>query len=170
MKRLSLICGSVWLIALNLSAQAPAPVKNEAALYNVAYRDLAFGNPAYTHQVLQAWKAFDENRFDKIADLFTDDVAVVLSDGTLINGKADLLQGIKGYRDGFTSMTSEVAAVTTLKSPAHPDQDVTVIWAEEHGTKKDGSAHKAILHEVWFFNSAGKVMRMHQYALVAPKE
>lgn len=139
-------------------------VKNDGSNqpYKVQVTKISIGNPAYTQKVLWAWKYYDDNTLDKIADLFADDVIATLPDGTLIKGKDNFLTSMKDYRNSFASAVSEVVACTTLKSPDDPDREVVSIWGMETDTNKDGSVSKVHLNEVWFFNKQGKVVEFHQ--------
>lgn len=138
--------------------------------YKVENTNLRFGNSQYSMKVLHAWKAYDEGNLDKVADMFADDVWGTLPDGTVIKGKEAFMNAFKTYRAGFASVQSVVHACTTLKSAEDPDRDATLIWGMETDTQKDGTVQKVSLHEVWFFNKAGKVAEFHQFAAPVQEE
>jgi len=72
---------------------------------------------------------------------------------------------LKAHRSGFYPVKSNVAGCTTIKSPVLPGEEITLIWGDESETKKVGTSQKVMLHEVWVFNSEGKVCRFFQYAI-----
>lgn len=175
MKRLTVLLPLAFLL-LNFCAIAQKPHAKQTANkmmdmpYKVENTNLKFGNSLYASQVLQAWKAYDDNELDKAAWLFADDILGTMADGSVVKGKEAFLNGAKEYRSGFSSVSSEVAACTVLKSAEHPENDVVVIWGRETDIKKDGTTQKTALHEVWFFNKAGKVFEFHQYAAPIKEE
>jgi hypothetical protein len=170
MKRFTTLLTAASFVALSFGANAQNPNAKQVANkpgnmpYKVENTNLRFGNSQYSMKVLQAWKAYDEGALDKVADMFADDVWGTLADGTTIKGKETFMNAFKTYRAGFAAVESMVRACTTLKSAEHPESDVTMIWGMETDTKKDGTVQKVSLHEVWFFNQAGKVTEFHQFA------
>ena len=138
--------------------------------YKIGATKIALGNQAYSQKVLWAWKYYDDNTFDKGADLFADDAIATLPDGSMFKGKDNIMKAVKDYRNSFASAVSTVDAVVTLQSPDVPDREVTTIWGSETDTSKDGTVSKVHLNEVWFFNKAGKVVELHQLAAKEPPE
>ena len=175
MKRLSLLlAASFSLFAFNAFAQKPVAKQAANKMSNMPYKventNLKFGNSMYAMQVLQAWKAWDDNELDKATGMFADDIWGTMADGTVVKGKEAFVNGGKEYRNNFSSVSSVIHACTTLKSAEHPENDVVVIWGTETDVKKDGTTQKSAIHEVWFFNKAGKVFEFHQYAAPVKEE
>ncbi|MGZ3853607.1 MAG: nuclear transport factor 2 family protein [Flavisolibacter sp.] len=139
-------------------------VSNTDQPYKVQSTNISIGNNAYAQKVLWAWKYYDENTTDKMADAFADDVIATFPDGSMIKGKDNLLKAVKDLRNSFASAVSEVAACVALKSPDHPENEAVSIWGMETDTAKDGTVMKTHLNEVWFFNKEGKVVELHQMA------
>jgi hypothetical protein len=132
--------------------------------YKVHATKISIGNSALAQKVLWAWKYYDDNTTDKIADLLADDVIATFPDGSLVKGKDNLLTVIRDYRNSFSAAVSEIDACIALKTPDDPDRDVVSIWGSETDTAKDGTVTKVHLNEVWFFNKQGKVVEIHQMA------
>lgn len=172
MKRLSAYQAIACLLLFSsVHSQDATPVKNSANTpYKIDFNNLSTGTDAYSKKVLNAWKAFDNNQLAESADLFTDDVKAYFPDGSVIKGKEQFFKLSVQYRNSLAAVSSTVDACTTLKSPAHPGIEVTVIWGEETDTQKDGSIVKTAVHEAWFFNKAGKVFEFHQYTAKTPKQ
>ena len=167
MKGSSILATAILLasFSINLYAQKEAmPVKNSDQPYKIQATKITIGNPAYAQKVLWAWKYYDNNTLDKAADFFADDILATLPDGTVIKGKENFIKGLQDYRNSFASVSSEVAACTTLKTPDDPGREVVTIWGMETDTNKDGTVSKVHLNEVWFFNKQGKVVEFHQLA------
>lgn len=140
------------------------PVSSTSEPYKVESSNISVGNPAYAQKVLWAWKYYDENTTDKMADVFADDVVATFPDGSMIKGKDNILKAVKDLRSSFASATSQVAACVALKSPDHPESEAVSIWGMETDTAKDGTVTKTHLNEIWFFNKEGKVFELHQLA------
>jgi ketosteroid isomerase-like protein len=132
--------------------------------YKVQSTKISIGNPAYADKVLWAWKYYDENKMDKMPDLFADDVVATFPDGSMIKGKDNFVKAIQDARNSFASVSSEIAACVTLKSPDNPQNEAVSIWATESDTAKDGTVTKTHVNELWFFNKQGKVTEFHQMA------
>lgn len=153
-------CFSFNALAQNDAKQ----VSNMESPYKVGATNISIGNQVYAQKVLWAWKFYDDNTLSKIDDLIAEDIVATLADGTVIKGKDNFLNGIKGYRNSLSSAVSTIDACTTLKTPDNPNHEVVTIWGTETATGKDGTVTKTHLNEVWFFNKNGKVDEFHQMA------
>ena len=130
--------------------------------YKATYSsDFKMGNPAYSKIILDLWKDWDDNTFDK-HDYFSDTVVMYLPDSSVVKGKAENLAGAKKYRGGMKSAKSVIHAWVPLHSN-NTNQDIVCIWGTETDTWPDGRVETRDLHEVWWFNKAGKVSAMRQF-------
>jgi hypothetical protein len=130
--------------------------------YKAAYTsDFKIGNPAYSKMVLELWKDWDDNTFDK-HDYFADTVVFYLPDSTVVKGKAENLASAKKYRGGMDSAKSVVHAWVPLYSNDRKENAVC-IWGTEKDTWPDGRVVVRDLHEVWWFNKDGKVSAIRQW-------
>lgn len=136
------------------------------AMYSSKFQ---MGNAKYSRMVLDAWKAYDDNMLDNVAGFVSDTVTAELPDGTVLKGKENFLNALKGYRGGFTAVKEEVVAWVPLKSLDKGD-DLVFIWGTETDTKKDSTTQKTDLNEAWVFNKDGKVVFFKQLAAQAPKD
>jgi hypothetical protein len=131
--------------------------------YKAAYSsDFKIGNSSYAKMVLELWKDWDDNTFDK-HDYFADTVTLYLPDSSVVKGKAENIAGAKKYRGGMTSAKSVVHAWVPLSSKDTKDE-LVCIWGTETDTWPDGKVTTRDLHEVWWFNKDGKVAGMRQFA------
>lgn len=152
------------------SAMQTSMSENSDMPYTAMYSSkFQMGNPKFSHMVLNAWKAYDDNMFDNMGDLIADTVTAIMPDGSVIKGKDAFLNGIKSYRGGFSSAKSTVDAWVPLKSVDKGD-DIVFIWGGETDTKTDGTTQKVDLHEIWAFNKDGKLFFFRQFSGPAPKE
>lgn len=172
MKRLSVLFAIASLLSFTfVHSQEATAVKSSMTMpYKIDFSNLSVGNEMYSMKILNAWKAFDDNKLAQMADLFADNVKAYFPDGSVIKGKDEFMKMMLQYRNSLAAVSSSVDACTTLKSPDHPGMQVTVIWGEERDTQKDGSKVKTELHEAWFFNKQGKVVEFHQYTAKGAKE
>ncbi len=128
------------------------------ATYSSSFK---IGNTAYSTKVLEMWKDWDDNTFDK-HDYFADTVTMYLSDGIVVKGKKQAIEGAKMHRGGMTSAKSIVHAWVPLYSN-DTKQDAVCIWGRETDTWPDGKVETKDIHEVWWFNKDGKVSVMRQW-------
>jgi len=142
--------------------QGNAQAKKEAP-YKAAYTSsFAIGKAAYSDIILDLWKDWDDNAFDR-HDYFADTVKFILGDSSVIKGKAAGLEGAKKFRGAMASCKSVVHAWVPLHS-TDKNEDVVCIWGTETDTYPDGKVVTRDLHEVWWFNKAGKVSSMRQWS------
>ena len=134
----------------------------QTAPYKVGASNFKIGNPEYAKKVLELWKDWDDNTFDK-HDYFADTVTMYLPDGMVVKGKAENLAGAKKYRGDMKSAVSVVHACVSLYNVVDKDEAVC-IWGTETDTWPDGKVETRDLHEVWWFNKDGKVSGMRQWA------
>ena len=124
--------------------------------------DFKIGNPAYSKMILELWKDWDDNAFDR-HDYFADTVVMFLPDGSVVKGKDSCLAGAKRYRGAMSTATSTLDAWTPLKS-VDRNEDWVAVWGAETDTYPDGKKDTRDLHEIWRINKNGKVDFMKQFA------
>jgi hypothetical protein len=120
------------------------------------------GKQQYANMILDLWKDWDDNMLDR-HDYLSDTVTAYFPDGSMVKGKAAFTEASKKYRSGFTTVKSVVHAWIPLQSEER-NEDVVCIWGEEADTTPDGKTTKTSLHEVWFFNKAGKIASFRQWS------
>jgi hypothetical protein len=129
------------------------------ATYSSSFK---IGKPTYSTMILNLWKDWDDNTFDR-HDYFADTVVMYLPDGTVVHGKAASLEGAKKYRGTMASCKSMVHGWVPLTS-IDQNEDAVCVWGTEVDTFADGKVERRDLHEVWWFNKEGKIARMRQWA------
>ncbi len=123
--------------------------------------NFVMGNPAYTTMVVDMWKDWDDNAFER-HDYFADSLMVVLSDGEVMRGKTASMQGAKQFRSSLKSSNSTIETMLPFRS-ADRNEDWVAIWGTETNTWPDGKVEKRDIHELWRFNKEGKVDMMRQF-------
>ena len=157
MKKLFIAFVTLLLLAFfNESIAQSAPYK---ATFSSSFK---VGNPAYANMILELWKDWDDNSFDKHAHYFSDTVTMYMPDGMVVKGKAANMEGAKKYRGSMTSAKSILHAWVPLTT-TDTKQDVVCIWGQETDTWPDGKVETKDLHEVWFFNRDGKISAIRQW-------
>lgn len=147
----------IFLLALPFAAMS------QTSGYTAAYSsNFTMADPSYSEKILTLWKDYENNTLDKHINLLSDTVSMILSDGTLVKGKANALAGVKEFRGSIKNLKVTVDAWMSLKS-LDKDENWVAIWGTEEYTDKDGKAVTVRRHEIWGFNSAGKVGMMMQY-------
>jgi hypothetical protein len=119
------------------------------------------GNPAQAKMILELWKDWDDNAFDR-HDYMADTVVMFFPDGSMIKGKDSSLAGAMRYRGSMSSATSKLDAWIPLKS-VDRNQNWVAVWGSETDTWPDGKTETREIHEIWRFNKDGKVDFMKQF-------
>lgn len=138
-------------------------MNNRSYPYTAGYSsDFIIGNPANSKMILELWKDFDDNTFDR-HDYFADTAVMFLPDGSMIRGKDSILAGAKRVRGAMSSSTSTLDAWVPLKS-VDRNENWVALWGTETDTAPDGTTNKTDLQEIWRINKDGKVDFMKQFA------
>jgi len=163
-------------VALNSFAQAQENTKSKTKAktsvkaddspmpYIASYSSqFVMGDPAKGRIILELWKDFDENDFNRNKDMFADTVSMYFANGTIQKGRDSVLAGAKTYRSSLADVKSTVHAWMSLRS-VDQKQNWVAIWGSEEVTEKDGKKRGSSLHEIWRFNKDGKVDEMRQFS------
>ena len=129
--------------------------------------DFRMGNPAHARMVLDLWKDYDDNMFDRHVDWFSDTMTMIGSNGMVTKGRAANMEGIKKWRGSLTSAKSTVDAWMPLRSN-NKNEDWVAIWGTETDTWADGKTETNQIHEIWRINKDGKVNFIKQYSAKTP--
>lgn len=153
-----------------------ASVKSSSAKQKLSYPYTAEyssnflpGNPAHGKLVLDIWKAWDDNAFDKYADMYADTIIGTFPNGDVLRGKENYIAASKQLRNTFSTVKSTVEAWIPLMSVDRKENWVAV-WGREEDTDKNGKTQTTIIHELWRINRDGKVDFYRQYASQMPRE
>jgi len=120
------------------------------------------GDPANSKMILELWKDYDDNAFDR-HDYFADTAVMFFPDGSMVRGKDSIIAGAKRFRGALTSATSTLNAWVPLKS-VDRDENWVAVWGTETDVTPDGKTNKTDIHEIWRINKDGKVDFMKQFA------
>jgi hypothetical protein len=175
MKRLPLllICATLMIVtthAQNPMARPTGQMENDLPYKAVISSNIQIGEHQYLRMVLNAWKAWDDNKLDAMAMILSDTLTAILADGTIIKGKDKFLAGGKEYRGSLASSQSVLMAATPLKFVDHDNMPVVTVWGQETDTKKDGTKDTYATNEVWAFNKDGQVFFFRQFMSKEPKK
>ncbi len=132
--------------------------------YTAGYSSkFAMANSSYSDKVLTLWKNYENNTLDNNLDLISDTVTMILSNGSVVKGKAENLKGVKEFRGSIKDYKVTVEAWMSIKS-LDKGENIVLVWGDESFTDKDGKKVQQRQHEVWVFNKDGKISLMMQYA------
>jgi len=158
MKKLILVTlVALLFVGICRAQDAKMPYK---AMYS---SNFTMADPSYSEKVLTLWKDYENNTLDNHANLMADTVSILLANGTLVKGRAQNMANVKEYRGSIKNLKITIDAFMSLKS-LDKDENVVCVWGNETFTDKDGKEYSQRVHEVWGFNSAGKVSMMLQYS------
>lgn len=130
--------------------------------------NFAIGDPAHAKMVLELWKDFDDNTFDK-HDYMADTIVMMFADGYVISGKDSVMAGAKSYRSSLASVNSSIEAWVPLRSK-DKNENWVAIWGTSVETGADGKVNKMDVQEIWRINEDGKIDFMKQFAAKAPPQ
>ncbi|MGI8581547.1 MAG: hypothetical protein ACR2KX_05110 [Chitinophagaceae bacterium] len=147
----------------SMNSQMNSGMNSGTANYTASYSsNFVIGNPAHTKMIVDLWKDWDDNAFDR-HDYMADTLVMYLPDGTVTKGKAANAEGAKKFRGGLTSSKSTIDAMIPLRSTDR-NEDWVAMWGTETNTWPDGKVETRQIHEVWRINKDGKVNLMRQFA------
>ncbi len=151
-------------LAILLALPFVAMSQQKSSTYTAGYSsNFTMADPSYSDKVLMLWKDYENNTLDKHIDLIADTVTMLLADGSMVKGKAQNLAGVKEFRGSIKNLKVTVDAWMSIKS-LDRNENLVCVWGNETFTDKDGKEVSRRMHEVWGFNSAGKVSLMMQYS------
>jgi len=165
MKRFIVLGCALALVFVCKESVAQQKQKTEMVSYpyTAGYSsNFEIGNSAYAQKVLELWKDYDDNTFDK-HDYFADTAVMFFPNGMMVKGKDSIKAGATAMRSSFQNVVSTVDAWVPLKS-VDKDQNWVAIWGTDNSTGSDGKVTKTDLHEIWEFNKDGKVVYMEQFS------
>ena len=166
MKRLLISLSALLLIFGSMESFAQNMTYPYTANYSSNFK---MGNPAHAKMILELWKDWDDNAFDR-HNYFADTVVMYLSEGNVIKGKDSVVASAKRFRGSMSGATSTIDAWMPLKS-VDKNEDWVSVWGTETDTYPDGKTEKREIHEIWRINKAGKVDFMKQFtAKPAPQQ
>jgi hypothetical protein len=143
---------------------------NMAMPYSANYSsDFRIGNPAHAKMILELWKDYDDNMFDRHVSWFADTMQMIGSDGRVTKGLSANMEGVKKWRGSLTSAKSTVDAWIPLKSN-DKNENWVAIWGTEVDTYPDGHTTSTEIHEIWRINKDGKVDFIKQYQGKSPEK
>lgn len=123
----------------------------------------SLGDETYSAIVVNLWKDFEDNDFERNKNLFAENVVMELSEGGNIQGRDNLVISAKEFRGNLMNFKTKISSWVSLKSEDHNENWVAV-WGEDSYSDKDGNMIVSPIHELWRFNKEGKVDYVKQYA------
>lgn len=167
MKRLLITFCTLVLVFLCKDIFAQKKDKN-MGMDNISYpftagysSDFKIGNPADSKMILELWKDWDDNAFDR-HNYFADTVVMYLSDGSMVKGKDSCMAAAKKFRGSMSKSVSTLNAWVPLKS-VDRNENWVALWGTETDTWADGKTSKRDIQEIWRINKDGKVNFMKQF-------
>src|SRR6185312_16787883 len=76
--------------------------------------DFQIGDAANSKMILELWKDYDDNAFDR-HNYFADTVVMFFPDGSMAKGKDSVLAGAKRFRGALSGSTSTLTVWIPLK-------------------------------------------------------
>lgn len=127
------------------------------------------GSPAQGKIVLDMWKAWDDNAYERGVPYFADTVVMELPDGQVLRGRDSVIAAMKRFRSALVTAQSTIEAWAPLKS-LDRNENWVVVWGREEDVDQAGKASTIRYHEMWRFNKDGKAYYVRQYTSPMPKQ
>ena len=133
--------------------------------YTASYSsNFAMGNPANSKIILDLWKDWDDNAFNR-HDYMADTIVMYFPDGSVVKGKQAAMDAAMKYRGSMTSAKSTLNSWLPTRS-LDRNEDWVALWGSETDTFADGKVTTRDIHEIWRINKDGKVDFMKQFTAV----
>jgi hypothetical protein len=130
--------------------------------YTPIYSELEKGKPSYAKTVLDVWRAYETGSILSTAKKFSDSLKLIFED-TIFWGKRDsILSLFQQRRNAYT----DVQAYVDSWLPVHAKEantDLVFIWGRLDCTTKNKKRDYLVVHEIWKFDTSGKIREMAQY-------
>ena len=154
------------MLVVNSQAQETAKRQRKskagaAATVNMPYTALyssqfEMGEAEHTSMVLSLYKDFENQDWSKDA-WFADTVMVIMADGNIAQGKEQVLETFRKFRESLSKVTFNMRAFMPLKSVDH-NENWVAIWGNQAITPADGSGQTEFeFQAVWKINAEKKV-------------
>ena len=170
-----MVCMAMIVLAQNEPKKPMAKPKmatkmgmDQSLPYKATYSSkFEIGNPAMSKIILDLWKDWDDNAFDRHPNAFSDTITMYFPSGDMAKGKDSVLAGSRRIRGSMASAKSTIQAWIPLRS-TDMNENWVAIWGTEEDTWKDGKKTTTAYHEVWRFNKDGKIDLMRQFESKVP--
>ncbi len=120
------------------------------------------GKSSYSKIVLQIWKEFETGDVRHLGNYFADSMVMIFPDQYTSGKKELVLADFQKRRNIFLDVQCYVDAWIPEYVPDRKE-DVVFIWGRQDGTTISGTRVYKNLHEIWRFDTFGKIKRMEQY-------
>lgn len=137
--------------------------QNTTASYNATYASqFEMGDPRYSNMAMNYFKDREEAQTDRHADMFADSVTLVLSNGFVVKGKSQLLQGMKEHRAPIANVKTTIAYAISLRATTKDETGVLIAGSLE-STAKDGTKEKGDFMHLIVFDKKDQIVYIKQY-------
>jgi len=162
------LCGVTVVVAQGPKKPKAKSMK-PAMAYEAEYSSkFSIADETYSALVLDLWKDFEENDFERNKDYFAEDLVIALSNGEILNGRDLIINQTKEYRKSIKNYKPTLVSYISLRSD-DKDENWVAVWGEDSFTDEQGITVKTDIHEIWRFNKDGKIDFMKQYAVIPQK-
>jgi hypothetical protein len=131
--------------------------------YSPIYTDtFEKGKSSNTLKVLQLWKEFESGDVRHLAGFFADSITLIFPDEYITGSRDVVLSSFQKRRNRFEDVQCYVDAWI----PMHVEErkeDLVFIWGRQDGSSTGKKRVYRVLHEIWRFDTSGKIKRMEQY-------
>jgi hypothetical protein len=129
------------------------------AIYTSAFEP---GKQKQTETVLQIWKEWETGSLPRLDSLFADSLSLILP-GEIIRGKKEeILKQYQKKREVYRDMQCYIDAWLPLRA-RDANEDIVLIWGRQDGTTTSGRRDYLVLHQVWRYNTDGKIFSLTEY-------
>ena len=132
--------------------------------YSPVYTDtFQKGKALNSCKVLEIWKEFESGDVRHRAGYFSDTITLVFPDQFLRGAKDTVLGSFQKRRNQFENVQCYIDSWIPVYVPDR-NEDLVFLWGRQDGSYTGKKRVYRILHEIWRFDTSGKIKRMEQYS------
>jgi hypothetical protein len=144
----------------------PVEEQKDSILYPYApiYTDqFEKGKNTNSLHVLEIWKEFESGDVRHLARYFSDSITLVFPDAFLKGDRDTVLGSFQKRRNQFEDVQCYVDSWIPVHVPDR-NEDLVFLWGRQDGSSTGKKRVYRIVHEIWRFDTSGKIKRMEQYS------
>jgi len=142
-----------------------SPLRDTSVYYPFAptySNEFERGNSVYALKAIKFWRQFERGALDTVSADFADSIRIILPDLVLTGSKESVLQKVQQRRRGYDNMQSFIQSWLPVRV-RDKGEDLVWVWGIYDGTRINGDRDYKMVHEIWRFNSEGRIREMEQF-------
>ena len=148
------------------SQKPPSGNANDTVLYYpyapVYANGFQKGDPEHAQKVLAIWKELESGDLIHRSGYFADSISIILPDRIMRGKKDSILRMMRKRWETYSDVQCYIDAWLSVH-PNNRKEELVLLWGRQDLTEKNGKREYQVLHEIWRFNTQGKIISWEQY-------